>query len=202
MTEMTQTPAEPTGDATSQAQDVTTLFSPPPTDSAEFLNRLITQQLVEDFLSREADLLDRGDLESWLLLLTDDVRYVMPVRSTRYSRLTEEFSTTSFVFDDDLFGLKMRVARLNTRFAWAEDPASRNRHFISNILVTADQGDRLQVRSSVLLYRSRLDDAVGELLTGERRDVLRRTEAGLRLARREVYLDQTVISLSAVTTFV
>lgn len=202
MTETTQTPTGPTGAPTSRAQHVPTLFSPPPTDSAAMLDRLITQRLVEDFLGREADLLDRGDLESWLLLLTEDVRYVMPVRSTRYTRLTEEFSTTSFIFDDDLFGLRMRVARLNTRFAWAEDPASRNRHYISNILVTHDKGDSLQVRSSVMLYRSRLDDAIGELLTGERRDVLRRTDAGLRLARREVYLDQTVISLSAVTTFV
>lgn len=173
-----------------------------PSAQTDAVERLLLHREVEGFLYQEADLLDRGDLESWLGLLTEDIRYVMPVRSTRYSRLVDEFSKTSFVFDDDLFGLKMRVARLNTRFAWAEDPASRNRHFISNVIITADEGATIRARSNVLLYRSRLDDVAGELLTGERDDVLRRTDAGLRLARREIYLDQTVLSVSAITTFV
>jgi 3-phenylpropionate/cinnamic acid dioxygenase small subunit len=168
----------------------------------EAVERLLLQREVEGFLCREADLLDRGDMEGWLGLVTEDIRYVVPVRSTRYSRLVDEFSKTSFVFDDDLYGLKMRVARLSTRFAWAEDPASRNRHFISNVIVTADEGATIHVRSNVLLYRSRLDDVAAELLTGARHDVLQRTHAGLRLARREVYLDQTVLSVSAITTFI
>lgn len=176
--------------------------SRPARADAGAVERLLLHREVESFLFHEADLLDRGDLESWLGLLTEDIRYLMPVRSTRYSRLADEFSKTSFVYDDDMFGLKMRVARLNTRFAWAEDPASRNRHFISNVIVTADEGETVRARSNVLLYRSRLDDAVEELLTGERQDVLRRTDAGLRLARREIYLDQTVLLVSAVTTFV
>lgn len=164
--------------------------------------RMLRQYEVEQFLNLESKLLDDNDLDGWLTLLTEDVRYVMPVRSTRYGRTTDEFSTRSFVFNDDLHGLKMRVARLHTRFAWAEDPPSRNRHFVSNVVVEDEQDGVLRVRSNVLLYRSRLADAEGEIFTGERRDEIRRTPDGLRLARRTVYMDQTVLGLSAVTTFI
>lgn len=168
------------------------------TDMAHLLRRYE----VEEFLNQESRLLDEGDLDTWLTLLTEDVRYVIPVRSTRYGRATNEFSTKSFVFNDDLYGLRMRVARLHSRFAWAEDPASRNRHFISNVFVEHEENDTLRVRSNVLLYRSRLTDPSGEIFTGERHDEIRRTPDGLRLAKRTVYMDQTVLSLSAVTTFI
>ena len=36
---------------------------------------------VVDFLYAEADLLDRQDLRGWLAHLTEDIRYVVPVRS-------------------------------------------------------------------------------------------------------------------------
>lgn len=168
---------------------------------ASTVEQMLLEHEVNSFLVAESNLIDSGDLDSWVTLMADDIRYVMPVRSTRYSRLSEEFSSTSFIYDDDLYGLKMRVARLHTRFAWAEDPASRNRHFVSNVTAVED-GDVIRSTSNVLLVRSRLDDPVSETLTAERRDVLRRTPAGLRLVRREIYADQTVLQLSAVTTFI
>ncbi|MTB85553.1 3-phenylpropionate/cinnamic acid dioxygenase subunit beta [Nocardioides sp. zg-578] len=168
---------------------------------ATTLEQVLLEHEVTAFLVTESNLIDAGDLDSWVTLMADDIRYVMPVRSTRYSRLSEEFSTTSFIYDDDLYGLKMRVARLHTRFAWAEDPASRNRHFVSNI-TASEVGGLIRSTSNVMLVRSRLDDPVSETLTGERRDVLRRTPDGLRLVRREIYMDQTVMQLSAVTTFI
>ena len=168
------------------------------------LEQLLLEHEVTAFMNAESNLIDSGDLDSWVTLMAEDVRYVMPVRSTRYSRLSEEFSTSSFIYDDTLYGLKMRVARLHTRFAWAEDPASRNRHFVSNITATVDPADSdlIKATSNVMLVRSRLDDPISETLTGERHDVLRRTAEGLRLVRREIYMDQTVLQLSAVTTFI
>lgn len=162
------------------------------------------------FLFEEARRLDEGDLDSWLELLTDDVSYQMPVRSTRYKRDGSEFSATAFVFDEDLFSLRARAARLHSKFAWSDDPRPRCRHFVSNVIAVpaaaatpADHGtaaDEFEVRSSVLLMRCRADDRVPELLSAERRDVLRRTPAGLRLHRRTVLTDQTVLSMSSLTT--
>ncbi len=39
---------------------------------------------IEQFLYREARLLDDRKLHDWLDMLTDDIRYWMPVRSNRY----------------------------------------------------------------------------------------------------------------------
>ena len=39
---------------------------------------------VEQFLYREARLLDNRQFREWLELFTDDLRYWMPMRSNRY----------------------------------------------------------------------------------------------------------------------
>src|SRR5262249_7350220 len=44
------------------------------------LERLLLKQEVEDFLYREAELLDERRYEEWLDLFTDDARYFMPMR--------------------------------------------------------------------------------------------------------------------------
>ena len=41
---------------------------------------------VEQFLYREARLLDERRFHDWLELLTDDIRYWMPVRTSRYPK--------------------------------------------------------------------------------------------------------------------
>jgi 3-phenylpropionate/cinnamic acid dioxygenase small subunit len=77
--------------------------------------------------------------------------------------------------------------------AWAEEPPSRTRYIITNVKIrVTDQG--LQVRSSFLLYRNRLE-IMTHFLVGERVDMLRPvdTEAGFVIARRVATLDQNVI---------
>lgn len=154
------------------------------------------------FLYREAAALDSGNFEAWLTMLAPDIEYRVPVRSTRYGRAQEEFSATSFHFDEDLFSLTMRVKRLGTRYAWAEDPPSRNRHMVSNVLLTGSTpSGALMVASNLLLTRSRFDESRGESLSGARSDVLERIDGELRLARRTVYLDQTTLPVGSITTF-
>ena len=49
---------------------------------------------VEQFLYREARLLDERCFHAWLDLFTDDVRYWMPVRSIRYPKESKAIVTT------------------------------------------------------------------------------------------------------------
>jgi 3-phenylpropionate/cinnamic acid dioxygenase small subunit len=44
---------------------------------------------IEEFLQSEAELLDRGDLSSWMELFTDDGTYWLPVREGQESPLDE-----------------------------------------------------------------------------------------------------------------
>jgi 3-phenylpropionate/cinnamic acid dioxygenase small subunit len=121
---------------------------------------------ARQFLNREALLLDSGDLEGWLGILAPDISYRVPVRTTRYGRPEDEFSPIAAHFDEDMFTLTMRVKRLGTRYAWAEDPPSRSRHLVSNIIVTGvSDWPEFEVASSLLLLRTRFDDGRTESLS-------------------------------------
>jgi ethylbenzene dioxygenase beta subunit len=146
---------------------------------------------AEEFLYREAELLDDGRFREWLDLLTDDVRYRVPVRQTR-ERGESGVSDEMFHLDEDRDSLTLRVDRLETGFAWAEDPPSRVRHFVTNVRARP-RDDELAVRSNLLLYRGRWDRAEHDLLSAERHDVLRPGPDGLRLAARTVVLDATTL---------
>lgn len=153
-----------------------------------------------EFLTREADLLDRGDLRSWLALLTDDVTYRIPVRTTRERAAGPGISEESWHMYDDRASLESRVSRLETEYAWAEDPPSRTRHFVTNVRVQ-EAGDVVRVLSNLLLFRSR--DAAGEsqFLSGERQDLLHWSGDGWRLRARTVLLDHATLPTHNIAVF-
>ena len=93
--------------------------------------------------------------------------------------------------DEDRGMLQTRVDRLDTEYAWAEDPPSRTRRLVTNIRVAAD-GDRIAARSNLLVYRGRHGDTVDQLIAAERHDTLIRAD-DLRLTERIVYLDHTAL---------
>ena len=150
-------------------------------------------QAICQWLFHEATLLDHGRFDEWLELLTEDIVYQAPVRVTR-ERGKPDISDAMFHFDDTRATLGMRVERLKTEYAWAEDPPSRTRHFVSNVQVwPTERSDELAVHSYVLVYRNRGSDAGYDLLSGERQDVLRQVDGRWRLARRRVVLDQATL---------
>ena len=117
---------------------------------------------VEQFLYREARLLDERRFHDWLELFTDDLRYWMPVRTSRYpkgsraivildeDRYVEELAQEGelALLDETKQSLSRRVARLDTGMAWAEGPALAH-HLITNIEVEAGSTDaRLTVYSN------------------------------------------------------
>jgi biphenyl 2,3-dioxygenase subunit beta len=161
------------------------------------------QHEIEQFLYAEAELLDESDLHAWVALFTDDVRYLMPTRTNRLRRERGQEigkETDLAFFDDDKKSLEARVRRLDTGMAWAEDPPSRTRHLVTNVRIEPLAGDEYAVRSYFFLYRSRLRTDEN-LFVGRRHDVLRRTLEGLRIARREILLDQNVILAKNLSVF-
>jgi len=170
---------------------------------------------VEQFLYREARLLDERRFREWLELFTDDVRYWMGARSNRYPRSSKAIAILSpnryveddhtrddelSIFDESKETLSGRVARLETGMAWAEDPPSRTRHLITNIEVAGDAGAELTVHSNFIVYRSRAETEQ-DFYVGARQDLLRRVDGALRIARRKLTLDQNVLSAKNVSIF-
>ena len=158
-------------------------------------DRMLLTFEVQEFLYLEAELLDARRYDDWLTLLTDDIHYWMPIRrTTQIKDIDLEFTKPGGMafFDDTKEVLTMRVQRLSIGRAWAEDPPSRTRRLITNVKVDETDGDQISVRSNFQLYRTRLNSEEDSWI-GRRDDVLRRVGDQLMLARRSIYLEQTVI---------
>ena len=154
---------------------------------------------AHQFLVEEAALLDAADYSGWLALLTEDIRYVMPVRVT--TARGAPASNDMGHFDEDMYALRKRVQRLATDHAWTEDPPSRTRHFVANVRTFRAGPDELKVESALLLFRSRGDTRDADLISAGRADLLRETPGGLRLARREITVDEAVLRTQNLAVF-
>jgi len=156
---------------------------------------------AHQFLVEEAALLDAADYAGWLELLAEDIRYMMPVRVTTARGVGFDTLAGMGHFDEDLYALRKRVQRLATDHAWTEDPPSRTRHFVTNVRTFRKEGEDLRVESALLLFRSRGDTREADLLSAGRTDLLRATVDGLRLARREITVDESVLRTQNLAVF-
>lgn len=166
---------------------------------------LETRMSLQDFLYREALALDERRFRDWLEYLADDIRYEVPVRVTREALADWELAPTSRIFDDTKATLEVRVQRLETDFAWAEQPPSRTRHFVTNVVV--DPGDvenEYLVQSNCFIYRSRGDEPTPSFYSLFRKDTVRRTSTapGWEIARRWAAFDQSLINAHNMSIFI
>jgi 3-phenylpropionate/cinnamic acid dioxygenase small subunit len=160
---------------------------------------------VEDFLYLEAELLDDRKLREWLDLLTDDMRYWMPIRYNPLERpedLSDELAKPGdgYYFDDDKKSLSLRIERVYVKSAWAEMPPSRTRHLISNVRIKNDDGREMEVHSNFLVYPTRLESDQ-DIFVGTRQDILRRVNDGFKIAKRTIILDQAVLNAKNISIF-
>ncbi|MEA2333326.1 MAG: hypothetical protein QOH58_3464 [Thermoleophilaceae bacterium] len=155
-----------------------------------------------DFLVDEAAALDDNRMDDWLAMLHPEIDYRAPIRITRERAAGAGFSEEGYHFFEDLDSLSIRIDRLATDYAWAEDPPSRTRRFVTNFRVfECERAGDLRVHSNLLLYRERLDDPRPLVMSAERRDDLRDLDGGLRLLRRWVLLDHGLLNTANLAVF-
>ena len=97
----------------------------------------VTRAQIEDFLYREAWLLDDWDLNTWLTLWAEDgTRYVVPCNDDPDG----DPARNLVLIDDDQLRMRLRVERLISRKAHREYPHSRTNHQVSNVIVGTAEG--------------------------------------------------------------
>jgi len=158
---------------------------------------------LHEFLNDEAALLDADQLLQWLELTADDVRYRMPVRVGVHRGFGDGFARRMYFYNDTKKVLAMRIHRLvGTRNGWVEDPPSRTSRFVTGVRAyTSDKPEEFVVHSKLLLTRSRSDLGEVKLLSAHRLDRLRRQGGDIKLANRDIYLDQTTINMHNMAVF-
>jgi 3-phenylpropionate/cinnamic acid dioxygenase small subunit len=168
------------------------------------LDDMILRHEIEEFLTYEAFLLDERRFREWNDLLTDDLEYWMPVRSAR-ARGDEanEFAKLGegAFFDETKELIEERIRKLETGFAWAEDPPSRTRHMTTNVrILDKSVPNEVKLTCNFLIYRGRLarDE---DLWIGCRHDTLRRGGSGWKLAKRHIFLDQVSLLAKNLSIF-
>ena len=158
---------------------------------------------ISMLLFQEANLLDHRQYREWLNLLTDDIKYKMPIRITMDNNEQSNglVSNMSYI-EENKEGLTLRVERLYTKSAWVENPAPRQRHNISNIVITdRPSTHEYYVRSNFVFKRSRNEDPNTEELFGERIDLIRKVNDVWKIAERTIYPDQAVLTVMNLSMF-
>jgi p-cumate 2,3-dioxygenase subunit beta len=139
---------------------------------------------VEDFLFREAELLDEWRLPEWLALFTDDAHYYVPSTD-----LAPDASPDNnlFYIADDRFRLGERVARLMKRTAHSEFPRSKVRHLVSNVRLHSTQDGEVGVRANFVTHRTK--DGVTDQYVGSYRYRLLPHDGSFRILEKRCILD-------------
>lgn len=121
----------------------------------------ITREQVEDFLYKEADLLDQGRLNEWAELLTQDATYQVPSTDVPDG----DPANTLFLVADNRFRIDSRVKRLQKEYCHVESPSSRTSRHISNVRIVEQSEDSILVHANFVIYRTRyekMDTYVGK----------------------------------------
>ena len=136
-----------------------------------------------EFVYREARLLDEKRFDEWFALLSDDVRYWMPL-----TRGQPEGDLHTSLFYEDKLLLQVRIERLRHRRAFSQQQPSYCQHILQQPqLENADAAaGELLVRTPFLYVETQLDRQL--ILAAVAYHRLVETASGLRLRNKKIEL--------------
>ena len=147
----------------------------------------VTRQEVEDFLFREAALLDEWRLDEWLQLFEPGATYEVPTTD----RPNADPHRSQYYVWDDYALLSARVKRLKSKHAHAENPHSRTRRLITNVRLGEPAGGEIPAYAAFLIYKIR--DGNVDQFVGRYEHTLAAGSAGLRFRKRRAVLELEVL---------
>ena len=140
-----------------------------------------TQHAVEQFLFRQAELLDNKAWQAYIDCFTDDGRYWMPASP---EQTTGDGMPSIFYEDKNLMTVRMR--RVMHPDAWSQRPLWGTNHIVGNVIVESDNpaSGELVVRSRFQMMEFRRETS--RQFAGSYVHHLVRTAAGLRIRLQRV----------------
>jgi benzoate/toluate 1,2-dioxygenase beta subunit len=136
---------------------------------------------AEDFLIREARLLDEARFDEWLALFTPEAHYWVPSQPNQESAL----ETVSLMYDDRRL-LETRVRRLASPRIYSQEPRSRTSRIVTNVTIEGTDTSATDVRSKFLIVEYRREEQ--RIFAGTYRHTLVVTGGDIRIALKRVDL--------------
>ena len=164
--------------------------------TAETRDAALRQQ-VERFYNREVLLLQDRRYREWLELMDPAIAYRVPVTTSTLEGLATRDDELGY-YDEDFELLRARVAKLESRQSWVEQPPSRLRYFVQ-VLEVAREGDAVVARSNLLLLQYRWN--MEQQFSGGRTDGFVEADGALRLRKRIVVLDRQALGNQGLSVF-
>lgn len=141
----------------------------------------IDYSTIQQFLYREARLLDQLRYDEWLELFSDDGTYWMPAVRGQ----TDPLNVPSIIYENkDL--LKMRVRRLADDRTYQSAPRPYTTHIVGNVLVEDPSQPNIVVHSSLMVHEFR--DEQRRLFSGLCTHVLCNTPEGMKISSKRIEL--------------
>ena len=140
----------------------------------------VDHEQVRQFLYYEAQLMDEHRYDEWLALWAEGALYWVPSNRDEIDPKRE----VSLVYDDAV-RLKLRIARLNSGFAHAQEPKSRMRRLISNVVIEEVEGE-VVASSNFLLAELRRGKQ--DLFAGRTTHRLRPHDGSFKMTSKKVLL--------------
>ncbi|HEX2566534.1 MAG TPA: aromatic-ring-hydroxylating dioxygenase subunit beta [Burkholderiales bacterium] len=137
------------------------------------------QQEVEQFLYRQADLLDRKQWQDWIDLFTEDGIYWMPPDA---SYKTWDGQPAIFAEDKNL--MNVRMGRVLHPDAWSQRPLWGTNHVVSNVMLKKVSPSEIEACSRFHMMELRRDDV--RHFAGAYTHLLKKTKDGWRIKLQRV----------------
>lgn len=133
---------------------------------------------------REALLLDEKRWDAWLDLYVEDAVFWMPAWKSEFETTDDPDNQLNLLYLRRRANLEDRVFRIESGDSFASVPLDRTAHIVGNVLVLGQRDGELEVAASWLCHVYGLR---GTFNRGGRYDYrLRRTPAGLKIARKKI----------------
>jgi 3-phenylpropionate/cinnamic acid dioxygenase small subunit len=141
---------------------------------------------------READLLDRRQWRDWLDLYTEDAVLWVPSWADEEQTIENPELELNLIYLVGKGSFEARVLRIESRDSYASLPLPRTMHVVGNLRRTGGTDDAIELAANVLTLAC--DTRRGKSVRGGRSEfLLRRTDEGLRIARKKIVLLEEAI---------
>ncbi|WP_431221922.1 benzoate 1,2-dioxygenase small subunit [Serratia sp. L9] len=153
---------------------------------------ILLQWQIEQFLYREARLLDDRIWDEWLACYSPAVEYWMPAWGDDDRLTSDPQKEISLIYYPNREGLEDRIYRIKTERSAASTPEPRTSHQISNVELLEENSSYVEVRYNWVTHSHRYQKT--DLFFGSTRCRIALNDGQLLIERKTVQLNNDYIS--------